>query len=150
MSESPALKKRKPRGKPNAIDVHVGIRARLRRMLMGLSQEALASAMDVSFQQVQKYENGTNRIGAARLYELARALDVPVGYFFDEMPEEITNGSYKLLPDPLPSSSDDASFAVRETMLMVRAYYGIEDPAVRRRMLDLMRVMANGEDVGSE
>ena len=76
---------RKTRGKPNAVDIHVGTRVRQRRTLLGFSQERLASALDLTFQQVQKYERGANRIGAGRLYQLARALEVPVTYFFEEL-----------------------------------------------------------------
>lgn len=72
--------------KPNPIDAHVGSRVRLRRMLMGMSQERLGESMGLTFQQVQKYEKGANRIGASRLHHIAKILDVPVGYFFDEAP----------------------------------------------------------------
>jgi len=134
---------RKTRGKPNAVDIHVGNRVRQRRTLMGLSQERLASALDLTFQQVQKYERGTNRIGAGRLYQLARALDVPVTYFFDEMEGADTGATTAIAEDAAPSYQGDP-MTQRETLLLVRAYYAILDPAVRRRMLDLMRSMADG------
>ena len=70
---------------PHPVDVHVGTRVRLRRTLLGMSQEKLGEAIGLTFQQVQKYERGTNRIGASRLYELSRVLDVPVGFFFEEI-----------------------------------------------------------------
>src|SRR5262245_39091705 len=76
---------RMPSGKPNPVDVHVGSRVRLRRTLLGMSQEKLGEAIGLTFQQVQKYERGANRIGASRLWDLSRVLDVPVAYFFDEM-----------------------------------------------------------------
>ena len=72
-------------GKPNPIDVHVGSRVRLRRTLLGMSQEKLGEAIGLTFQQVQKYERGANRIGSSRLFDLARVLDVPVSYFFEDM-----------------------------------------------------------------
>ncbi|HKK30714.1 MAG TPA: helix-turn-helix domain-containing protein [Alphaproteobacteria bacterium] len=107
---------------------------------MGLSQEKLAAALDLTFQQVQKYERGANRIGAGRLYELARALDVPVTYFFEDLDDSSPNvqattegangGAYQ--GDPMSQ---------RETLLLVRAYYAIPEAGVRRRMLDLMRSM---------
>jgi transcriptional regulator with XRE-family HTH domain len=75
-------------GKPNPIDVHVGSRVRLRRTLLGMSQEKLGEAIGLTFQQVQKYERGANRIGSSRLFDLARVLDVPVAYFFEEMTPE--------------------------------------------------------------
>jgi len=133
-------KQRKTRGKPNNVDIHVGNRVRQRRTLLGLSQEKLAAALDLTFQQVQKYERGANRIGAGRLYELARALDVPVTYFFEDLDDSSPNvqattegangGAYQ--GDPMSQ---------RETLLLVRAYYAIPEAGVRRRMLDLMRSM---------
>ena len=80
-------------GKPNAIDVHVGGRMRLRRTLLGLSQEKLGEAIGLTFQQVQKYERGTNRVGASRLFDLSRVLDVPVSYFFDDMSSKVAKQS---------------------------------------------------------
>ena len=74
--------------KPNPVDVHVGGRVRLRRMLLGMSQEKLGEHLGLTFQQVQKYEKGANRIGASRLFDIARVLDVPIGYFFEEMSED--------------------------------------------------------------
>jgi transcriptional regulator with XRE-family HTH domain len=77
-----------PSGKPNPVDVHVGARVRLRRTLLGLSQERLGEAIGLTFQQVQKYERGANRIGASRLYDLSRVLDVPVSFFFEDMDDQ--------------------------------------------------------------
>ena len=82
---------RLPSGKPNPVDVHVGGRVRLRRTLLGLSQEKLGEAIGLTFQQVQKYERGANRIGASRLWDLSRVLDVPVSYFFDEMEDGVAS-----------------------------------------------------------
>src|SRR6201995_1970339 len=83
--------------RPSPIDVHVGSRIRLRRTLMGLSQERLGEALGLTFQQVQKYERGVNRVGASRLFDLSRVLDVPISFFFDDMPEPLANvyGSYQ-------------------------------------------------------
>src|SRR5919112_1074553 len=78
--------------RPSPIDVHVGGRVRLRRTLMGMSQERLGEALGLTFQQVQKYERGVNRIGASRLFDLARVLDVPIGFFFDDMPDAMGGG----------------------------------------------------------
>ena len=75
-------------GGPNPVDVHVGGRVRLRRTLLGMSQEKLGEAIGLTFQQVQKYERGANRIGSSRLFDLSRGLDVPIGFFFDEMSDE--------------------------------------------------------------
>ncbi len=110
---------------PHPVDVHVGGRVRLRRTLLGMSQTDLGRAIGVTFQQIQKNERGFNRIGASRLYQLCHVLDVPVGYFFDGIEEEV------------PTWSSDDVMARRETLELVRAYYRIRDPKVRddlRRM----------------
>src|SRR4051795_11251213 len=84
-------------GRASPIDVHVGARIRLRRTLLGMSQEKLGEALGLTFQQVQKYERGVNRVGASRLFDLSRVLDVPISFFFDDMPEPLAggNGSYQ-------------------------------------------------------
>lgn len=132
-----ATKMRKPlrrtRGKPNFVDRHVGARMRQRRILLGMSQERLGAALDLTFQQVQKYERGTNRLGAGRLHAVAEALGVPVTYFFEEMPEEV-----RPTGAPEAETSEDP-MSKRETLTMVRAYYSIPDPAVRTRLLDLIK-----------
>ena len=132
-------KQRKTRGKPTNIDIHVGNRVRQRRTLLGLSQEKLAGALDLTFQQVQKYERGANRIGAGRLYQLARALEVPVTYFFDDLEED--GATFQEGNSETTASYQADPMNQRETLLLVRAYYAIPDPAVRRRMLELMRSM---------
>src|SRR3954463_11032856 len=76
-------------GRPSPIDVHVGSRIRLRRTLLGMSQERLGEALGLTFQQVQKYERGVNRVGASRLFDLSRVLDVPISFFFDDMPDSL-------------------------------------------------------------
>src|ERR1041384_5108638 len=93
------------KGFPNPIDVHVGTRVRLRRTLLGMSQEKLGEAIGLTFQQVQKYERGANRIGASRLYDLSRVLDVPVSYFFEELPDMPVGRAQQTsaaMPDPDP------------------------------------------------
>ena len=105
-------RRRRKSDKPNPIDVHVGTRVRLRRTLLGMSQEKLGDALGLTFQQVQKYERGANRIGASRLYDLSHVLDVPVSFFFDDIKaetveaaqgdpsrRELGNGGYE--PDPM-------------------------------------------------
>src|SRR5450759_1684870 len=77
--------------RPSPIDVHVGTRIRLRRTLLGMSQERLGEALGLTFQQVQKYERGVNRVGASRLFDLSRVLDVPISFFFDDMPDSLTS-----------------------------------------------------------
>nr|WP_207728842.1 MULTISPECIES: helix-turn-helix transcriptional regulator [unclassified Gluconobacter] len=165
------------------VDAHVGNRIRLRRTLMGLSQEKLGEALGLTFQQIQKYERGANRVGASRLYDLAQILDVPVGFFFDDMREAQESRTFASRPFPETSRpftpvfgqsqpfkgpvtgfaetqaafgdrparsaasprlfdlpvDEAALFSRRETVELVRAYYRIPDPAVRKRMLDLIR-----------
>jgi len=139
-------KQRKTRGKPTWIDVHVGQRVRQRRTLLGFSQERLAEALNLTFQQVQKYERGANRVGAGRLYELSKALDVPVTYFFDELPEAPDGAtSGPAMQETAQRQYEADPMAQRETLLLVRAYYDIADPAVRRRLLDLIRAMGRSD-----
>lgn len=130
-------------GRPNPIDVHVGSRVRLRRTLLGLSQEKLGEAIGLTFQQVQKYERGANRIGASRLYDLARVLDVPVAFFFEEMPAETQKSSPAqtrgLREDSEPYEPDP--MAKRETLELVRAYYRINEPQVRKRLFELTKAL---------
>jgi transcriptional regulator with XRE-family HTH domain len=135
---------RTPGGHPNPIDVHVGARLRLRRTLLGLSQETLAGALGLTFQQIQKYERGTNRIGASRLFDLARALAVPVDYFYEEMPPEVMAASPRHMANATeePARQDAASGNRRETLDLIRTYYKIGDPNVRKRVYELARALA--------
>ena len=132
--------------RPSPIDVHVGSRIRLRRTLMGMSQERLGDALGLTFQQVQKYERGVNRVGASRLYDLSRVLDVPIAFFFDDMPENRGQGNmagvagFAERPEGYGAPADDP-LAKRETLELVRAYYRITDPAVRKRVFDLIKSM---------
>ncbi len=138
---------REPR--PSPIDVHVGTRVRLRRTLLGMSQEKLGEALGLTFQQVQKYERGVNRIGASRLFDLARVLDVPIGFFFDDMPDAVggsMNGIRRAMgfADSQDAFEDDTLHR-RETLELVRAYYRITDPAVRKRVFDLIKSLTPAE-----
>jgi transcriptional regulator with XRE-family HTH domain len=146
-SEEGERPERESRASP--IDVHVGSRIRLRRTLLGLSQERLGDALGLTFQQVQKYERGINRVGASRLFDLARVLDVPISFFFDDMPEAVGGGP----PPPAGLAlggfaegqdgfGGDARLNRRETLDLVRAYYRISDPAVRKRVFDLIKSLA--------
>ena len=133
-------------GKPNPIDVHVGSRVRLRRTLLGMSQEKLADAVGLSFQQIQKYERGTNRIGSSRLYQFAQVLDVPVSFFFDGMP---TEGPAKpqMASEAVLDPFEQDQFTRRETLELVRAYYRIRDTRVRARIFDLVKAIAAGDSL---
>ena len=136
--------------RPSPIDVHVGSRVRLRRTLLGMSQEKLGEALGLTFQQVQKYERGVNRIGASRLFDLARVLDVPIGFFFDDMPDSMggMGAGFRSRLAGFAESQDgfeDDTLHKRETLELVRAYYRITEPAVRKRVFDLIKSLAPAE-----
>lgn len=134
---------------PDPVDVHVGARLRLRRNLLGLSQEQLGKAGGLTFQQIQKYERGTNRMGASRLFQFAKLLDVPVSYFFDDVRGERA----ALHPSAGFAEKDQASVEGapgtnvellhrRETLELIRAYYRITDQKTRRKVYELIKSMA--------
>lgn len=123
---------------PNPIDIHVGQRLRLRRTLLGLSQETLGEAVGITFQQLQKYERGANRISASRLFNLSQVLGVPVTFFFDDLPVQDVE-----TPVDEPSETQEfESMARRETLELVRAYYRIPEETVRRRTFELVKALA--------
>ena len=131
-------------GFPNPIDVHVGARIRQRRTLLGMSQEKLGEAIGLTFQQVQKYERGANRVGSSRLFDLARVLDVSVSYFFEDMSAGTASKSpsrLRGLAEPKPEPFEPDPLAKRETLELVRAYYRIADPAVRKRVFELTKAL---------
>ena len=147
---------------PHPVDQHVGQRLRLRRSLLGMSQERLGERLGLTFQQVQKYERGSNRIGASRLFEVAAILDVPVTWFFEGFGPErkdddapAVNGSGKKpcargriaanghLNGKANHEAGDAAISGRETLELVRAFNRIGDPLVRRRLYELTRVLAD-------
>lgn len=133
-------------GRPHPVDVHVGGRVRMRRTLLGMSQEKLGEAIGLTFQQVQKYERGTNRIGASRLFDLSKVLDVPVGFFFEELGDwngKQGNRSRGFAEEQAEYEQDP--MAKRETLELVRAYYRIKEPAVRKRLFDMCKALAVSE-----
>lgn len=135
-------------GKPNPIDVHVGRRLRQRRALLGMSQQALAGGIALSFQQVQKYEKGSNRLSPSRMVDIARILDVPVSYFYDEMPADVArNGQNAMHGQPTMTNEVRADdLHRRETLELVRAYYKITDHKVRKRLFEMAKaIAANGK-----
>lgn len=123
------------KGKPHDVDIHVGGRVRLRRSALGLSQDQLGAAIGLSFQQVQKYERGANRIGASRLYEMSKVLQIPISYFFENMDgmgvAEEGDGGYQT--DPVIK---------REVLELMRAYHQILDPKQRKKILKLVQGLA--------
>ncbi len=128
---------------PNPVDVNVGTRVRLRRTLLGMTQTGLGQAIGLTFQQVQKYERGVNRIGSSRLYDLARVLDVPVNFFFDEMPKEIASKSGAGSSGAVAGAEefDPDIVSKRETLELVRAYYKIGSPQVRKRLFEMVKAL---------
>jgi transcriptional regulator with XRE-family HTH domain len=127
---------------PNPIDVHVGARLRLRRTLLGLSQEKLGEAVGITFQQLQKYERGANRISASRLFNLAQVLGVSVSFFFDDMSGALDGNGYDSIDAPETGETEEfAAMARRETLELVRAYYRITEPGLRRRTFDLVKAL---------
>ena len=131
---------------PSPVDLHVGSRVRLRRTLLGMSQEKLGNAIGLTFQQIQKYERGANRIGASRLFDMSRVLDVPVQFFFDDMPVESIAEDYRPpsgSPEPHIVTLDQDPMAKRETLELVRTYYRIPNANLRRKLFDLAKALAN-------
>ena len=127
----------------NNIDVHLGKRLRRRRRLLGLTQQQLAGACGVRFQQIQKYECGANRISAARLWQLSEALEVPVGYFYDGL----TDAQRRDMAGELPRSENGEAgemFARKETRDLIQAYYQLGERP-RRRLLDLAKALHGPE-----
>jgi transcriptional regulator with XRE-family HTH domain len=122
-------------GVPNPVDVHVGARIRTRRLLIGMNQETLAKALKLTFQQVQKYEGGANRVSASRLSQIADILGVPISYFFSD-----------LEPDGAEPSLRELETRERmqrpETIELIRSYYAISDPGARRQFLDMVKAVA--------
>jgi transcriptional regulator with XRE-family HTH domain len=132
--------------KPNPIDVHVGSRVRLRRNMLGMSQEKLGEALGITFQQIQKYEKGANRVGASRLQAIATVMNVPVSFFFEDAPGESgevirglsEEGSTAYVVDFLNSA---------EGLQLNRAFVKISDPKVRRKIIDLVKSLTDSTEV---
>jgi transcriptional regulator with XRE-family HTH domain len=131
---------------PNPIDRHVGSRVRMRRVLVGLSQEKLGEALGLTFQQVQKYEKGTNRIGASRLQQMSRILGVPVEYFFDGAPQFAQRELVTGLEDQGDTAYVADFLATNEGIQLNRAFLRIRDPKLRRKVVELVSAIA-GEDI---
>ncbi len=133
---------------PKPVDLHVGNRLRMRRTLLGLSQEKLGEAIGLTFQQVQKYERGLNRIGASRLWDISKILDVPISFFFEDM--DNTASIKHQIPYVPGLAEDKAPFnydpmSKKETIELVRAFYSIKDPAVAKKVLDLLKTLAGNK-----
>lgn len=130
---------------PNPIDVHVGARVRLRRTMLGLSQEKLGESLGITFQQIQKYEKGSNRIGASRLQSLSHILKTPISFFFEDAPssqQETINGM---------AEADSPNYVVdflssSEGLQLNKAFANIKDPKVRKKIIELVRSLADEEE----
>ena len=130
----------------NAVDAHVGKRVRLRRTLLGMSQEQLGASLNITFQQVQKYERGANRISASRLWDISQIFDVEISYFFDDMTDDTMRSSPRRVSRGESIDADDYNvrdpMARRETLELVRTYYSIERPKVRKRIAEMVKSLA--------
>jgi transcriptional regulator with XRE-family HTH domain len=134
---------------PNPVDRHVGSRVRMRRMLIGMSQERLGEALGLTFQQVQKYEKGANRIGASRLQEIARILNVEIDYFFQGAPSTGDLApSTGLSESPSPTYMADL-LTTSEGVQLMKAFVQIADPKLRRRVVDLVAAIATDRTAAS-
>ncbi len=139
-------------GVPNPIDMHVGIRVRVRRKVLKITQEELAEKLGLTFQQVQKYERGFNRISASRLYDIAQILNTSIGFFFEDMPQDVVENSPRIragLSENIAEHDEKESDPMikRETLELVRNYYQIKDPKLRNIVFDLIKNMLKGNFV---
>ncbi|MDR3425362.1 MAG: helix-turn-helix transcriptional regulator [Alphaproteobacteria bacterium] len=138
---------------PDPVDIHVGARLRMRRNLVGLSQEQLGKSLGLTFQQIQKYERGINRMGSSRLFQIAKTLSIPVSYFFEDLPSTLgataQQGFAESGQEPLEGGSasehqsDYDILRRRETLELIRAYYRIQDSKQRRKVYELIRSMSD-------
>ena len=127
---------------PNPVDHHVGARVRMRRMLLGVSQDKLGEALGLTFQQVQKYEKGANRIGASRLYDIAKILDVPIQYFFEDFAGDSEAEGFAEEAGAYAAHDETTRFmASAEGVELCRAFSSVRDPSVRRRVIDLVKAL---------
>lgn len=129
---------------PNPIDKHVGSRVRMRRMMLGMSQEKLGDALHLTFQQVQKYEKGTNRIGASRLQQIAHILQVPVAFFFEGAPS-LPGQTPGVAEAPSPAYVADF-LATSDGLALTKAFMRLKDARLRRRIVDLVEAIARDDD----
>jgi transcriptional regulator with XRE-family HTH domain len=127
--------------RPNPIDTHVGSRIRMRRMMLGMSQEKLAASLSLTFQQVQKYEKGANRIGSSRLHLISEILDVPVSFFFEGVPSAVDAASANKSSQNMDYVTD--FIATHEGLAMARAFCKIKDARLKRRLVALVEQLTS-------
>ena len=148
MKETKSLRGRVNDNEPNPVDVHVGNRIRLRRTILHITQQQMAEMLGLTFQQIQKYEKGMNRVGASRLWDISRVLEVPMGFFFEDMDEDVVKNSPRMLNKNQSEknyflevdrrSFDDDPMKRKETLELVRAYYKIPNRSIARNLFNLM------------
>jgi transcriptional regulator with XRE-family HTH domain len=131
---------------PNPIDIHVGSRVRLRRMMLGMSQEKLGEHLGITFQQIQKYEKGTNRIGASRLQAIARVLSVPPAFFFEDAPGVMPVAGNQGFDEPQSASYVVDFLSSSEGLSLNKSFVRIKDSKTRKKIVDLVRAIAGDDD----
>lgn len=130
---------------PHPIDVHVGNRMRMRRMMLNMSQDKLGEGVNLTFQQIQKYEKGVNRIGASRLFQISRLLSVPVQFFFEGIESEGADGFAEEAPADFAGDDFMALLSTPEGVQLCRSFAQISDPKIRRKVLDLIKTLSSDE-----
>ena len=132
--------------KPHPIDIHVGARVRMRRTMLGMSQDKLGDSLGLTFQQIQKYEKGVNRIGASRLFEIAKVLEIPIQFLFEDF-DSFTNTPYGFAENAPDSDSSMLMdfLSSPEGIQLCRHFAQIEDPRVRHRVIDLVKTLSDKE-----
>lgn len=132
---------------PHPVDLHVGKKLRARRTMLGMSQEEIGEAVGITFQQIQKYERGLNRIGSSRLYEFACILGVGVSFFFEDFYENQPSDTNTLHEDEAPFEAERLNN--KEVLTLVRSFFAIQDPKVRKKILSLVKTLASIEEDSS-
>ncbi len=147
---------RTPSGQPNPIDIHVGNRIRLRRSILGWSQEKLANMLGLTFQQVQKYERGSNRVGASRLWDIGNVMNVPINFFFEDMDKNVTSQSPRVFSSSdhdilkLEETAEDIDMdpmKKQETLELVKAYYKISNRKTAKILFDLVIALSKSNAI---
>lgn len=127
---------------PHPVDTHVGQRVRMRRSLVGMSQEKMAESLGITFQQVQKYERGTNRVSASKLYLISKILSVPVAYFFDNFENKGTSPAYGFADNAQEALDETDIMTSKETLDLLRVYYSIKDQDARKKLASMIKSVA--------
>lgn len=134
---------------PHPVDVHVGQRIKLRRTLMGMTQGKLGESIGLTFQQIQKYERGANRVSASKLWQLGNVLDVPISFFFEDMPDSVRESFPGYQGETAESDIPEEHLTLhrRQTLELVRTFSRLQDPVIRKRVIDVVRAIAESETV---